>query len=109
MAIRRNLTVDQGSYFSNTITITTSNGAVANLVGYTANAIIKKEYSSLNTAATFTASVNGAYGKITLSLSANQTINVTPGRFVYDVKITDANNVPTRVVEGIVTITPRVT
>jgi hypothetical protein len=109
MALRNNIEIDQGSAFSTTITVTSNTGATANLTGYTANSLIKKHFSSLNTAATFTASVNGQLGQVTLSLTANQTSNIVSGRYVYDVKISDPFDVPTRIVEGIATINPKVT
>ena len=62
-------------------------------------------------AAVFTTNTgpNTAAGTITLSLTANQTSNLVYGRYVYDVDVTDASNTVTRVLEGIVTVTPSVT
>ena len=48
-------------------------------------------------------------GKITLTLTDTQTAALEAGRFLYDVVITAADGTKTRVVEGIVTINPRVT
>ena len=109
MAIRANLSVDQGATFSTIITITDSNNNVMDLSTYTGNAQIKKAYSSLNVAQTFTISVNGALGQVTLSLTANQTANIIAGRYVYDVKLTEAGGTISRIVEGIATINPKVT
>jgi hypothetical protein len=50
-----------------------------------------------------------ANGEITLSVSAANTSVLTPGRYVYDVKITSPDDIVTRVVEGIVTVLPSVT
>jgi len=44
-----------------------------------------------------------------LALTDTQTANLTAGRYVYDVVLTDSANVTSRIVEGIVTVTPRVT
>jgi hypothetical protein len=57
----------------------------------------------------FSTTVDGNNGIITLSLTANQTANMVGGRYVYDVELTDASNSISRIVEGIVTVTPQVT
>lgn len=108
MAIKANLIVDQGTSYSTSINLTDDNDSVVDLSSYTANAQIRKTYSSSN-AVSFGVEMYGSTGIITLSLTANQTANMVPGRFVYDVLLTDAESVVSRIVEGIVTVTPRVT
>ena len=73
--------------------------------------ILRRWYSSLDPSAVFTTSTgpNTAAGVVTLSLTSTQTANLDFGRYVYDVNLTDASNTVTRVLEGIVTVTPRVT
>lgn len=108
MATKANLVVDQGTTFSTTLNLTDDNGDPLNLTGYTANSQIRKWYSSVAPAAVFTASINTTSGVITLDLSANQTSSLVAGRYVYDVEINDGMAI-SRVVEGIVTVTPQVT
>lgn len=108
MATKANLVIDQGSTFSSDLSLTDENGDPLALAGYTANSQIRKWYSSTNAAATFTTSINVASAVITLTLTANQTSNLVSGRYVYDVEITDGTEV-SRIVEGIVTVTPQVT
>lgn len=108
MASKANLVIDQGSTYSVNLDLTDENGDVIDLTGYTANSQIRKWYTSLTSAATFTTSINAASGELTLSLTANQTSNLVAGRYVYDVEI-DQNGVISRIVEGIVTVTPQVT
>ena len=107
MAIKANLIIDQGTDYSTTITLTDDQENVVSLAGYTATAQMKKTYSSSNSV-TFTTSITPAQGLVTLSLTDTQTANITPGRYVYDVLLT-VNSLTTRIVEGIVTVTPRVT
>lgn len=107
MAIKANLIIDQGTDYSTSITLTNDEGGVIDLAGYTANAQIRKTYSSSNSVA-FAVTVAEASGILTLALTANQSANMTPGRFVYDVLI-DSGTTKSRIVEGIVTLTPRVT
>ena len=108
MATKANLVIDQGSTFSSDLSLTDENGDPLNLQNYTANSQIRKWYSSSNAAATFTTAINVATGIITLSLTANQTSNLISGRYVYDVEISAGSEV-SRIVEGIVTVTPQVT
>jgi hypothetical protein len=108
MATKANLVIDQGSTFSTDLTLQDENGDNLNLVGYTANSQIRKWYTSVNAAATFTTSINTTSAVISLTLTANQTSNLDFGRYVYDVEISNGSDV-SRIVEGIVTITPQVT
>ena len=108
MAIKANLVVDQGTDYSTSITLTDDNGNLVDLTGYAANSQIRKTYSSSN-AVSFSITLQEANGVVQLALTANQTANMTPGRFVYDVYLTSNTSVKSRIVEGIVTLTPRVT
>jgi hypothetical protein len=108
MATKAPLVIDQGSTFSADLNLTDENGDGLSLIGFTANSQIRKWYSSSNAAATFTTSINVSSSVITLSLTANQTSNLVAGRYVYDVEISDGATV-SRIVEGIVTVTPQVT
>ena len=107
MATKANLVIDQGSTFSVDLDLTDENGDAINLSGYTAESQMRKWYTS-TTSYPFTTSVNSAAGVITLSMSAIQTACISAGRYVYDVEINDSNTV-SRVIEGIVTVTPKVT
>ena len=104
-----NLYLEQGSTFNTTITLDDVYGDNYNLVGYTANSQMRKSYYSSNATATFTASISVANATISLALSSAVTSNIAPGRYVYDTIITDTNNNVTRILEGIVDVSPRVT
>lgn len=108
MAIKANLVVDQGANFSASIDLTDASDVIFNLTGYTVAAQMRKNYTS-SVATTFTASHNNTGGKITLVLSSATTAVIEPGRYLYDVEITSSGGTITRVVEGIVTVTPGMT
>ena len=108
MATKANIVIDQGTTFSTTINLTDDDDAPINLTGYSGRSKMKKHYTSSNSH-TFTVSLGGNTGVLVLSLSANQTSNIVPGRYVYDVELIDTSNVVSRIVEGIVTVTPEVT
>jgi hypothetical protein len=104
-----NLYIEQGTSFSTSITLDDVYGDAYNLVGYTASSQIRKSYYSANATATFSASTSATEGIIYLSLSSATTANMAAGRYVYDAKITDSGNNVTRVLEGIVEVSPSVT
>lgn len=109
MATIANIFVDAGTNYSNIITVAASTGAPLDLTGYTVKSQIRKSYSS-STAYNFTTSVFQAQqGKVRLELTAEQTGAIAPGRYLYDVEITSPSGTKTRVVEGIVTVTPEIT
>ena len=108
MASKANITIDQGTTFSTDLTLTDEFGDNLDLTGYTASSQMRKWYTSSNAAATFTTAVNVSTAAVTLSLNANQTGTITAGRYVYDVEITNGTTT-SRIVEGIVTVTPQVT
>ena len=107
MSTKANLVIDQGTTFSTDLSLKDENGDPLILTGYTANSQIRKWYTSLNYVA-FSTSINVESGTITLSLDANTTNNMNAGRYVYDVEINDGTTT-SRIVEGIVTVTPQVT
>ena len=70
---------------------------------------MRKSYYATS-ATTITSTITGnANGEITLSMTAANTANLTPGRSVFDLLITAPNGTKTRVIEGIVVISPGVT
>lgn len=107
MATKSNLLIDQGSTFSTIINLTDENGSPIDLSSYTGAAQMRKHYSSSNSVS-FTVELTSE-GRVTLSLTANQTADIVSGRYVYDVEVTDATGIISRIVEGIVTVTPNVT
>jgi len=106
MATKANISIDQGTSFSTSIILTDESGGLLDLSAYTANAQIRRWYTSSNSV-TFDTSLSE--GQVTLSLNSSSTALLTRDRYVYDVILTDGNDIVTRVVEGIVTVNPRVT
>ena len=107
------LFLEAGATFNRTITIDDITGASYNLHNFSASSQMRKSYYSANVAATFSSIITSpTYGIITISLNANESSNITPGRYVYDVKISDntdpANNT-IRILEGTIIVSPQVT
>lgn len=108
MATKANLVVDQGTDFSTIVSIADLNDEAIDLTGYTGTAQIRKHYSSSN-AVNFSVSLDSIAGDVTLSLTASQTNAMLAGRYVYDVELESPAGIRSRIVEGILTVTPGVT
>lgn len=109
MATINNLFVDAGSTYSNIITITAANGQPLNLTGYSVASQMRKSYQSSVFYAFNCAVYDASAGKIRLQLTDEQSTLIPSGRWIYDVEVTSSSGVTTRVVEGIVTVTPQIT
>src|ERR1017187_6990561 len=102
MAKQKNLSIDQGSYFSANLIVVDANNEPMNLAGYTAASQFRKYYDSANDVA-FTATVVNT-GIVILTLSANDSASVDAGRYVYDAEIEQVNTgIIIRISEGICT------
>jgi hypothetical protein len=109
MATYSDIFIDQGSTFSSTITVIGLTNEAFDLTGYSARGQIRKSFSSLNSTDFTCAVVNPpTLGKVTISLTAEQTRALKPGRYLYDVEVFVSGNVM-RIAQGIVEIDPAVT
>lgn len=110
MAAYLELTIEQGANLTSIVTVNDAQGDAVNLTTYTASSQIRKSYYS-SSANTLLATVTGnANGEITLSMTASNTALLTPGRYVYDLIITNSvDKSVTRVVEGTATVLASVT
>jgi hypothetical protein len=107
MAIKTNLVVDQGTNFIYNIYLIDEDGNIFDISDYTANAQIRKTYTSTSNVA-ITTNITGASGLISLTMNAATTSLLTQTRYVYDLELTDGTNV-SRILEGFVTVNPGVT
>lgn len=108
MAIKSNIYIDQGTDFEVTINVKDANSAIIALSGYSGAAQLRKHFTSSNAHA-FAVTVSANTGEVTLAMNAAVTSTITAGRYLYDCKLISNNNIVTRLVEGIATITPQVT
>jgi hypothetical protein len=110
MSAYTDLTIDQGASFELTFDLVGDDGYPINITGYVFSGQIRKTYYSTNPTANIIVTIlNSAAGNTLLSISSSNTANIVAGRYVYDIKMKDTANVTSRVVEGIVTVTPQVT
>jgi len=106
VATKINIVIDQGSTFNTEITVLDENDTLIDFSAYTANSQIRKSYSS-STYYNFDVSGSNS-GVLTLSMNAATTNTIPAGRYVYDVEV-ETSGIRSRIVEGIVVVTPQVT
>lgn len=108
MAAYVELYMDQGATFNNTINITDDiTNSPVDLSGYIIFSQMKRSYYSANATANITCTiVNEETGEVSMSLSADETAAIKPGRYLFDVTTIDTFNVTNRILEGIITVTP---
>ena len=104
-----NIVIDVGTDFIQTFNLEDSGNANLDLTNYTGSSLMKKHPSSLTTTATFAVSFpSPTQGQLRISLGSTVTNGLKPGRYVYDVLISDGS-IKTRVVEGSAIVTAGVT
>jgi hypothetical protein len=108
-AAYQNLLLEQGSNFLVSIVLDDVYGQNYDLNGFTAYSQMRKSYYSSNGSVSFTTNIDYANSTVSLSLAANTSANITPGRYVYDTVLKDNSNNAIRVLEGIVDVSPSVT
>lgn len=107
MSNKINIILDQGTTFNTTYVIHDSDDIPIDFTGFTANSQIRKTYSSTNS---YSFGVNlTSNGQVLLSMTANTTSSIPAGRYVYDVEVENGSGTRSRIVEGIITVTPQVT
>lgn len=110
-ALPVNLVVEQGTDFEASLTVKTSDGTPLNLTGYTAVARMKKSYYSTTYTDFTIVWVDRPNGIIRLTMTNSLTSQLEGGRYVYDLTISapGLGGKKTRVIEGLVTVTPGAT
>jgi fibronectin type 3 domain-containing protein len=112
MAERYDMYVDAGATYVDVVTFRDSAGALVNLTGYTAALKIRPTVESSTTTLSLTQAsgltLGGAAGTVTITLTAANTTTLASGNYVYDLKVTSAGGVATRLVEGDVIVSAEV-
>jgi hypothetical protein len=108
-----NFICPQGSTFSKQISYLINSQPV-DLTGYIARMQVREKYSSVNPTINLTMenggiSIGECQGAITLYVSASETENLVPKKYVYDLEIESAEGMVYRIIEGDFLVTPEVT
>lgn len=94
-----NISISQGSDFSETFVSTESNGSASNLAGYAGAAKMKKHYGA-TVSTPFTVNITASTGEVAIAMTSGVTASLEPGRYYYDVKLTSGSGAVSRLVEG---------
>lgn len=108
MAIKANLSIDQGASYATRLNLNDKFGNPVDLTGYTGAAQMRKHFSSSN-ATSFSVTLLPDVGGVVLQMTANTTSNLVAGRYVYDVELVNPSGYISRIVEGVITVNPNVT
>lgn len=103
-----NISIPQGSDFSETFVSTESNGSASNLAGYAGAAKIKK-HPGASESTSFTVSITASTGEVAIALTSGTTVGLEPGRYYYDVRLTSGSGAVSRLVEGMAFVTAGIT
>jgi hypothetical protein len=100
-----NLVINTGANFSQLFTLEGfATNSSFDLTNYTVASQMRK-WSGSTSAISFTATVESeSAGQILIRLTAAETSAIKPGRYIYDVVITDEFGVKNRVIEGMVLV-----
>jgi hypothetical protein len=111
MAAYVELYIDQGATFTNIINLSDDlTNANINIAGYIVRSQMRRSYYSANVSANIICTISNAVnGEVTMSLDANTTANIKAGRYLFDVEMVDRLGTISRVLEGIITVTPEIT
>lgn len=99
------LFMEQGESFSVDIALDAINGSPYDLSDFAVKSEIRKSHWSVDTTAIFNSSIITS-DMFSLTLDAMTTQNIEPGRYVYDVFMTNSSNTRTKVLEGIIFVDP---
>ena len=109
MAAITNFYIDTGSTFGAVISVKGSDGLPLNLTGFSVTSYIRKSYASA-THIDFNATIySTTAGQVRISLTDENTTDVKPGRYMYDIEIENSTGERLRVSEGIIIFTPQIT
>ena len=113
MGIVRDIFIDQGSSFSKQFTIKNPVGSSTSfdLTGCTILSSMKKIPESSSIVIEFYCEIVGdpEEGIISISLTPDETVDIKPRKYAYDIIVIDPNSNFYRVVEGIAVVSPGVT
>ena len=103
-----NIVIPQGFDFSEIFQSTESDGSASNLSGYSGSAKLKKHFSSTSSAS-FSVSITGSTGEVSIAMTSGVTVGLTPGRYYYDVSLQSPSGNISKLVEGMALVTAGIT
>lgn len=104
------LYIEQGADFTSTIVLEDDvTNIYQNVDGYVVTSSMRRSLLSPNTSGNLTCTItDAANGEITVAMDASNTSNLRPGTHLFDLR-TYSGNKYTRLLEGIIIVTPSIT
>jgi hypothetical protein len=110
MTARANLYVDQGVDFSTTLNLFTDSGDEFDISSQTFSCDVRKVFSSV---VSFSAEIiiepGGIDGTLELRIPSDETVNIEPGKYQYDVIMQSNSGLREKILEGLIFLIPTVT
>ena len=103
-----NIVIAQGTTFSEVFSSTESDGTASNLIGYSGASKIKK-HPGATSSESFSVSIVGGTGQVSIAMTAGATARLKPGRYYYDIVLTSNSGTVSRMVEGQALVTAGIT
>ena len=98
-----NLTIQKGTYFGDTFSLTAEDGLGLNLSNQIATAKLRKHYTA-GIAYTFSTTITVAESTVKIEMSPAVTAILPSGRCVYDVILSSSGGSTSKVVEGTILV-----
>ena len=104
-----NITIEQGTDYTQDFIIKNSNQSAFNLTGYTSQAKIRK-FPDATASSSFNVGITSSLGKVTISMANTVTSSLNSGRHYYDIVIVStATSSITKVFTGMAMVNASVT
>lgn len=103
-----NIVIAQGTHFSEVFSSTEADGSSSSLVGYSGASQIKKHPGSTSSES-FSVSIVGGTGEVSIAMTSGVTARLKPGRYYYDIILTSSSGTVSRMVEGQALVTAGIT
>jgi hypothetical protein len=104
-----NLVINTYSDFSQNFYLGDENTDSLNLTNYQVASQMRKHVSSSSFVGLGASIVNASTGQIRVGLTSTQTGSIKPGRYLYDVVVTNPQGVVSKVIEGMVLVREGIT
>ena len=106
--------IDQGAdFYINFVYQNTGTGIAINLTGYTSKMQLKSSYDNSTIVLTLTdtsgITITGVTGTLAIHATAAQTLAIPAGNYYYDIIITSASGIVTRLIQGQIAVNAQVT
>jgi|TARA_B100000085_G_scaffold153632_1_gene139547 hypothetical protein len=99
-----NISIPQGADFEETFKSTESDGSASNLSGFSGEAKLKKHPTATSSTA-FSVTITAGTGEVAIAMTSGVTGGLSPGRYLYDIRLTSSGGAKSRLVGGSAIVT----